>query len=129
MIPIEVSGDVPQANTCLLYFSLTDYDGATPVSVDNVTAMTMTIYVHDTKERIGAADRDVKNSLNAAGVFAHILTADDNQIISADERLTEQTHVAVIKITGTGAVHPITFERDFKITIINQEHVDNVAPA
>ena len=130
MVPIEVEGDVPQANTCLLYFPLTDYDGVEPVSVDNVSSLTMNLFVDDTKELIGDADRDVKNSLNQAGIFAHVLTAADNQIISDSEAITEQKHTAVIKIVGTGAEsRAITFEREFAITILNQKHVANVSPA
>ena len=102
-VPIQVSGDVPQGNSCLLYFVLTDYDQTTRVSVDNITTATMTLVNHDTGEVInGREDVDVKSSIDSNGVFSHLLTAEDNQIQAQDERLTDETHVAVVTFTATG---------------------------
>ena len=127
-IPIEVSGDVPQHNTCLLYFILYDYDGTTPVSVDNITTATMTLYNHNDDAVINSReDVNVKGSFNQTGIFSHLLTADDNQIQAQNEKLTFETHIAVITIIATGAIAAIHFEREFKINVINQQHVANLA--
>jgi hypothetical protein len=128
-IPIEVSGDVPQGNTCLLYFILYDYDGTTPVSVDNIITATMTLYDHSSGAVINSRTNvNVKGSFNQTGIFSHLLTADDNQIQAQNEKLTYEKHVAVLTVAATGATDAITFKREFWITIINQQHVPNLAP-
>lgn len=129
-IPITVSGDVPQDNSCLLYFEITDYDNVTPVSVDNITTATMTLKVHDSGAVINSReDVDVKGSIDTGGIFSHLLTDEDNQIQAQDERLKEEKHVAIITIVATGATHNIQFKREFWINVVNQQHVTNyVAP-
>ncbi len=129
-IPIEVSGDVPQGNSCLLHFEIKDYDGTTAVSVANIVTATMTLYNHDTGLVINAReDVDVKSSIDTNGIFSHLLTGDDNQIIAVGERMPHEKHVAVVTFTATGPTENIEFKREFWIKVINQQHVTNyVAP-
>lgn len=129
-IPIEVSRDVPQGNSCLLHFEIKDYDGTTAVSVANIVTATMSLYNHDTGLVINAReDVDVKNSIDTNGIFSHLLTGDDNQIQASGERLPHEKHVAVVTFTASGPTTDIQFKREFWIKVINQQHVTNyVAP-
>ena len=128
-IPIEVSGDVPQGNSCLLYFEIKDYDHTTAVSVLNIVTATMSLYNHDTGSVINSReDVDVKSSINTNGIFSHLLTGDDNQIQATGERIKHEKHIAVVKFTATGPTDNIEFEREFWIKVINQQHVANATP-
>lgn len=125
-VPIEVSGEVPQGNSCILHFPLTDYDKATPVSKDAISTATMTLYNNDTHEVInGREDVDVLPNFDTDGNFDFLLTGDDNQIQAASEISKKEIHVAVISITAAGATDDIEFVREFWITVVNQTHVAN----
>lgn len=128
--PIKFVQEVPQGNTCLIEFTLTDYDGVTPVSVAAVTAATLTLLDKDTDAIINERSAvDVRTKLGTNGRFSMLLSADDNVIVNPDERVDEEVHVALITITAAGAEAPITFKREFWITVLNQREVANESPA
>lgn len=124
--PIKITQEVPQGNTCLLEFTLVDYDGETPVSVDNITSATMTLLDKDSNEVINSReDVDVSGNVDTSGRFSRLLTAADNVILNADEKVDKETHVALITIQASGAEQPITFKREFWVTVLNQREVPN----
>lgn len=121
---INVEGDVYQDNTAILYFELTDYDHTTPVSVDAITTATLTLRDHVSKAIINnREDVDVKPNFDTEGHFEFLLDAADNPMVTPGEKLDHEYHYATIKLVAAGQTHAIILERDFRIKIINQEHV------
>ena len=127
-IPIEVVGDVPQKNSCLFEFPLTDYDSTTPVVKANIQTATMSIFLNDRQGRVinDFLDEDVIDDFDANGNFARILTAADNQIQVGNVGVKEELHAAVVTIVATGVSGNIELEREMLITVVNQRHVPNL---
>ncbi len=124
--PVKITQKVPQGNTCLLEFTLVDYDGETPVSVDNVTSATMTLLDKDTNTIINSReDVDVIGDIDTNGRFSRLLSAADNIIINTDERVDQEVHVALITVTASGPEADIVFKREFWVTVLNQREVPN----
>lgn len=125
-IPIIVSGEVAQGNSCDLEFQL-EYDPVTPIALSNIQTAIMRLVHHDSRETFinNRTDVDVKGSFSATGYFSHPLTAEDNQMHPVGERRKKEIHVAVITIVATGDNGDEIFEREFWITVVNQQHVQN----
>jgi len=126
MLKTDQNNDIPDGNTALMEFTLTDYDHTTPVPVSSVDTATLTLYHNDTGAIINSRDDvDVKSKLDANGKFSMILDADDNVMIATGDNVDSEVHSALITITATGAEGAIVFKREFWMTILNQQRVPN----
>jgi len=126
MLKTDQNTDIPEGNTALMEFILTDYDHVTPVPVSAVDTATLTLYHNDTGDIINERDDvDVKSKLDSNGKFSMILDADDNVVIATGDNVDSEVHSALITITATGAEGAIVFKREFWMTILNQRKVPN----
>jgi len=126
MLKTDQNTDIPEGNTALMEFTLTDYDHTTPVPVSSVDTATLTLYHNDTGVIINEReDVNVKGYLDADGKFSMILEADDNVMLAAGDAVDSEVHVALITITATGVEGAIVFKREFWMTILNQRQVPN----
>ena len=117
---------VPQGNSCILRFPLTDYDRQTPVPQANIATATMTLLDDDTGEVINEREAvNIKSNFDDNGWCSITLTADDNVIVSDREDITEEVHVAVIRVSASGAEQPISLVRELGFKVGNQTHVPN----
>jgi len=138
-IPALVFKDINDANkdgyvyensSCELKLNLKNYAG-TALGVASITTATLTLIDRLTGDKMvtgGASpvtieDLDVKSGLDANGLLTWHLDGESNRIVSSDDTIKIETHIAIFKFTGTYNGNTVKLTQPIKLYVKNAEKV------
>lgn len=91
-----------QDSTATLQITVTAQDGVTPIPGSSLTSCTFSLYDKDTRTIINERTNvDIQSDVNSEGILTLNLTELDNVIISTNEEICNEYHIAQITYTAS----------------------------
>jgi hypothetical protein len=118
-VPVIIATHVNENSSCRLRFLLTGLDGV-PVPSADITVATLDLIDKITNAAIGASARDVSSKfIDAADYnFSYVFDNLDNAIISTNDELNYEVHVAKLKLEiDAGGGVTLYHEEEFYIRV------------
>jgi len=114
---------VDEKNSCYLEFDLLDPNDKTGNTKIPGPATTGTLNLDFGGTSI-LSGIDVKNDLDANGHFKHLLTDDNNAIISTDDPGPHyEDHIATVTIAASAGGDTHNFVKNIRVRVMNLKHV------
>lgn len=120
-VPEQLLKAVPKSSSAFLQFQVTD-ETETDIIKANINTATMAL----TNKADGSTINnhtatDIMSDISTGGFCSRHLTASDNIIVSSDDDIEEEAHVATILINATSGLNTIDLRWVYYITVLNPQ--------